>query len=90
MCDQLSLQGVRRNQYRNMTESQCRQEAKNARKVVVDLARSSRGEIPGLVLDPKEIDSEIMQVAQKEFDEINTICDCIADLACKLGDLTAP
>lgn len=89
VCEKLNLRGERVNLYQNMTAAQCRMEAKAARDRVLDLARSSRDEIPDLVSDTHEFDSEIMQVAQAEHDEINAICDCIADLTCNLDDLTS-
>ena len=87
ICDTLYLQRARSDHYRRMTVSQCRTEASATREQILEVARAARDEIPDLI-DPVELDSEIMQVAQEEFDAINEICDCIADLACNIDDLS--
>ena len=87
ICDTLYLQRARSDRYRRMTVSQCRTEASATREQILEVARAARDEIPDLI-DPVELDSEIMQVAQEEFDAINEICDCIADLACNIDDLS--
>lgn len=87
VCEKLNLRGERANLYEQMTAAQCRMEATTARDRILELARSSRDEIPPLIPDPNEFDSEILEIAEQEFDQINSICDCIADLACDLGEI---
>ena len=83
ICDTLSVQRARTARYRSMTVSQCREEASAARDRVLEVARTARDEIPDLI-DPDELDDEIVQVAEEELDAINKICDCIADLVCSV------
>ncbi len=87
ICDTLHLQRARSDRYRRMTVSQCRTEASATREQILEVARTARDEIPDLV-DPDELDDEIMQVAGEEFDAINKICDCIADLVCSVDNLS--
>lgn len=86
ICGRLSLQTARAEIYGNMTVSQCREEADQARDRVFDLAKSTREGIPDLITDISEFDEEIMEIAREEHDSINLICDCIEDLACDLDD----
>lgn len=90
-CDQNPLQGARADQYGSMTVSECRAKAEEAREQVFEIAQKTRDEVPDLVEtdDFDDFDDDVRQAAAAEFEGINNICDCIADLVCdpeELGD----
>jgi hypothetical protein len=51
------------------------------------LAYHSRDEEIDLLLDQDAFDADVVQAASVEFEAINAICDCIADLLCDPADL---
>lgn len=86
--DNIPLQGARLDHYGNMPVSECRANAEAARDRVFEFADQARDEVPDLLADENAFDSEVVQAANDEFEAINTICDCIADLLCDPEDLT--
>lgn len=86
-CNALPVQGARLDYYGNMTISECRAEAQAARDRIYHLATEISEEIPDLIEDMDRFDEETVQAADEEFEAINVICDCIADLICNPDDL---
>ena len=82
VCDTLPLRKARNHHYGSMTVSECRERAVEARDLVFELSRTANDKIPDLIFDLDAVDPEIRQVAEDEFDSVNRICDCLADLAC--------
>jgi hypothetical protein len=89
-CDLNPLQGARANQYGSMTVSECRASAEEARQQVFEIARKTRDEVPDLVETWDGFDDDVRQAAAAEFEGINDICDCIADLVCDPEKLIDP
>jgi|GEM_PF-1785126 hypothetical protein len=81
-CDDFPLQDARLDHYGNMPVSECRANAEAARDRVFELANQARDEVPDLLADDSVFDAEVVQAANDEFEAINVICDCIADLLC--------
>lgn len=86
-CDEIPLQGARVDHYGSMPISECRAKAEAAQNRVFYLAKQARDELPDLVEPWGAFDEEIRQAADNEFQAINEICDCIADLICDPEDL---
>lgn len=86
-CEEVPLQGARVDHYGSMSVSECSANAEAARDRIFDLAEKMRNEVPDLLADENAFDTEIAQAANDEFEAINEICDCIADLACDPVDL---
>lgn len=87
VCENMPIQSARVDHYGSMTISDCREAAENARKRVFELANQERASPPDLVWAEEAFDQEIILVANEEFDAINAICDCIADLLCDPEDI---
>lgn len=87
VCENMPLQGARVDHYGNKSVSECRADAETARDQVFELADQARDAVPDLAVDDNDFDAEIIQAANEEFEAINVICDCIADLLCNPQDL---
>ena len=81
-CDMAPLWRERGDHYGDMTISECRDEAEEARDRVFELAAQARDEVPDLITEAEDFDDEVRAAAQAEYDAINRICDCIVDLDC--------
>ncbi len=81
-CDMAPLWRERGDHYGDMTISECRDEAEEARDRVFELAAQAREEVPDLITEAEDFDDEVRAAAQAEYDAINRICDCIVDLDC--------
>lgn len=89
LCDSIPLLDAHAKHYGRMTVAECRAEAVSARNRVYDLARLASEEIPDLFETDEDFDQDIRDAAEREFEIVNNICDCIADLICDVDSLVA-
>ena len=82
VCQSTGIQSARALHYGKMRESECRLQAKSAKERIYELARETSNTIDNEDLNDIDYQDEILQSAEEEFQAINKICDCIADLAC--------
>lgn len=85
-CENFPLKSARLDYYGNMSLSECRANAEAARDRVFELADQARDEVPDLLADKNAFGAEVVRAANEEFEAINEICDCIADLLCDPED----
>lgn len=88
-CDMAPLRRERGDHYGNMTISACRAEADEARDRIFELASQARSDVPDLVAGTEDFDDEVREAADEEYEAINRICDCIAELDCDPVELDA-
>lgn len=88
VCGSLGLGGARVRSYGNLSEVQCRKAAEEAKQQVLELADEAREMAPDLMTGESEYDENTQAAASAEFEAVNEICDCIADLACDPEELS--
>ena len=86
-CDMAPLWRERGDHYGDMTISECREKAEEARDRVFDLAAEARDEVPELITEADDFDDEVREAAEAEREAVLEICDCIVDLDCDPTEL---
>lgn len=87
LCQSIPVLEAHAKHYGQMTVADCRAAAVLAKERVFEIAILASEEVPDLIRNDEDFDQDVRDAAQREFEIVNEVCDCIADLICDVNSL---